>query len=231
MPLERGAAARVEVELRHARVVRKPLVDPGALEPAREHAFLGRVDHAVPREVRRRGERRSPRRPGSASGAIRRGRRNVAARSADDEDRERQAARTPAPGPASSASIRTQSAPGTVSIPASFASCRNGRISGSASAATTPIAVGGDGATRQAGGEPDDEDDEPERDEVEAVAVVEAVVAPGRARERGDDEEPGGVGRGEQRDEGACRDATPRARPQRAPRARSGATATGTTAR
>ena len=52
------------------------------------------------------------------------------------------------PGPASSASIRTQSAPGTVSMPASFASWPKGRINGSASAATTPIAVARSGRGR-----------------------------------------------------------------------------------
>ena len=113
----------------------------------------------------------------SAMRAIARGRRNVAARRPTTKIA---SARRPdaGPGPASSASIRTQSAPGTVSIPASFASCAKGRISGSTSAATTPIARRRR-AARQAGREPDDEADEPQRDEVEGVAVVEAVVAPG----------------------------------------------------
>ena len=87
-----------------------------------------------------------------------------------------------------------------MSIPASFASCRNGRIAGSTSASDDPDR-GGDERPRQAVGEPDDEDDEPERQEVEGVAVVEAVVAPRRARERRDDEEPGDVRGDEQRRE------------------------------
>ena len=61
--------------------------------------------------------------------------------------------------------------------------------------------------------EPDDEDDQPQREEVERVAVVQAVVAPRRAREGRDDEEAGGVRGEEERreggvDRGACAPST-----------------------
>ena len=56
MPLERRAAGCVDVDLRHRRVPRHTVVDPGALEAAREHEVLRRVDHALPREVRHRRE-------------------------------------------------------------------------------------------------------------------------------------------------------------------------------
>ncbi len=88
-------------------------------------------------------------------------------------------------------------------MPASFASCRNGRIAGRASARTTPIAVATSGL-REPVREPRDEHDEPERDEVERVAVVEPVVRVRRAVEGRDDEEPDGVGREEERGEGGC---------------------------
>ena len=81
---------------------------------------------------------------------------------------------------------------------------------------------GRDAGPRKAGGEPPHEGHEPQRHEVEPVAVVEPVVAPRRAREGGDDEQPRDVGRGEQADE---RGRPARARPSRrvrAPRARSG---------
>ena len=125
-----------------------------------------------------------------------RGRRNVAASSPTTKSA---SARRPeaGPGPASSASIRSQSAPGTVSIPASFASCANGRIERERQRGDGPDR-GRDERPRQAGGEPPHEADEPQRHEVEPVAVVEPVVAPRRAREGGDDEQPRDVGRGEQ---------------------------------
>ena len=69
---------------------------------------------------------------------------------------------------------------------------------------------GGNERSRQAGGEPDDEPDEPQRKEVEPVAVVKSVVAPRGARERGDDEQAGDVGGGEERNE---RRGGPRSRP------------------
>ena len=56
--------------------------------------------------------------------------------------------------------------------------------------------------SREAGREPGDENDEPQRDQVEAVAIVEPVVAPRCACEGGDHEEPRDVGRCEQRHEG-----------------------------
>ncbi len=86
---------------------------------------------------------------GNASRAIRRGRKSVAARSATTTSAR---ARRPdaGPGPASSASMRTQSAPGTVSMPASFASWEKGRIRISASVAAAPVA-----ATTRGRGRPD----------------------------------------------------------------------------
>ena len=90
---------------------------------------------------------------------------------------------------------------------------------------------GGEERSRQAGGEPDDEPDEPQREEVEAVAVVESVVAPWGARERGDDEQAGDVGGGEERDEAPPRNSIPLV-PARVRATRTiGATATGTIAR
>ena len=81
---------------------------------------------------------------------------------------------------------------------------------------------GRDARPRKAGGEPPHEGHEPQRHEVEAVAVVEPVVAPRRAREGRDDEQPRHVGRGEQADERGRRGASPPDRRARAPRARSG---------
>ena len=61
---------------------------------------------------------------------------------------------------------------------------------------------GGDERARETVREPHDEDDQPERQEVERVAVVQAVVPPRRAREGGDDEETGRIRREEERREG-----------------------------
>ena len=60
---------------------------------------------------------------------------------ADHEDARAADSPDSGPGPATCDSTQTQSAPGTVSMPASFASWRNGRIAGSTSAMPTPIAV------------------------------------------------------------------------------------------
>ena len=118
-----------DVELRHARVVREPLVDPGALEAAREDAVLGRLDQALPREgghgCEDGGDGRRERHPGNASAAA-----GASPRAARGRRARGRGGRRPARGPASSASIRTHSAPGTVSMPASFASWRKGRTSG-----------------------------------------------------------------------------------------------------
>ena len=131
--------------------------------------------------------------------ATRRGSRNVAARSATTTTPS--ASRPDAgPGPAVSASIRAQRAPGTVSIPDSVASRSNGRSRQRSTAVTTPEQHAAAGA-REAGGEPDHEDDEPEREEIEAVAIVEPLESVRRAAERRDHEKPADVGGGEQRDE------------------------------
>ena len=76
----------------------------------------------------------------------------------EHEGREQAAARTAGPGRRPATSTQTQSAPGTVSMPASFASWWKGRIAGSTSARPTPIAVA-DERARQAVREPGDEDD------------------------------------------------------------------------
>ena len=62
------------------------------------------------------------------------------------------------PGPATCASTQTQSAPGTVSMPASFASWRNGRIAGSTSASADADRRRDERAW-EAVREPDDEDE------------------------------------------------------------------------
>ena len=210
MPLERGAAARVDVELRHARVVRKRDVDPGALEPTREDEVLGGVDQPLPREVRRGGERgRHDDRERDAGDPSRQEERR--GEEDEEEDRERQAARRrPGPGQLRLDPLPERARDGV--DPRLVRELPEREDQRERERARRRRSRRRRGAARQAGGEPDDEADEPERDEVEAVAVVEAVVALGRARERGDDEEPGGVGRGEQRDEGA------RATRPRAPR-------------
>ena len=92
MPLEGGSAGCIRVDLRHSGVLRDAVVDPGALEAAREDEVLRRADHALPREVRHRGEggghRHGQRDPGDATRQEeRRG------DQAEDEDAEGEAAR------------------------------------------------------------------------------------------------------------------------------------------
>ena len=116
---------------------------------------------------------------------------------AEDEEREREAPGA-GPGPASSASIRSQSAPGNGVDPGlvrELGERQDERERQRGDRADR----GRDAGPRKAGGEPAHEGHEPQRHEVEAVAIVEPVVAPRRAREGRDDEQPRDVGRGEQR--------------------------------
>ena len=185
MPLEGGAAGRVDVELRHGRVGRHAVVDPGALEAAREHLVLGRLDHALPREVRRGGEGRGDgdgqRDPGDPTRQEeRRG------DQPDDEETEGEAAgRRPRPR-----QLRLDAHPQRAGDGVDARLVRElaeGQDQWERQRATAPIAVATSGRGRP-DVEPDDEPDEPQREEVEPVTVVEPVEAERAARERGDDE-------------------------------------------
>ena len=198
MTLEGRAAGRVHVELRHGRVGRHAVVDPGALEAAREHLVLGRLDHPLPREVRRGGERRGDgdRERDTGDPAWQEKRRR------DEPDDEKTEGETAGRRPR----------PSQLRLDAHPERARDGvdaRLVGELAEGKDQwerecddgADRGGNERSRQAGGEPDDQPDEPQRKEVEPVAVVKSVVAPRGARERGDDEQAGDVGGGEERNE------------------------------
>ena len=189
------ARARLEVELGDARVVRESLVDPRALEPAREHGVLGCVDDPLPgrssaeeQHAEHRSRQREPVSPWDE---------HCCGDERHDEEGEHDAA-------------RAQRRAGDLVRDPPPERSRHGVDPG----------LGGEVPEREEGGqderehdscrrrderpgkpvgEPAHEEDQPEREEVERVAVMEPVVAPGRAGERGDDEEPDRVRGQEQR--------------------------------
>ena len=221
---EHGQAV-IDVELRHARVLGHELVDPGPLEPTGEHGVLGRADHPVPGEHGRDANTASTAAGTSAS----RAREEHGGHEQPDHEGREQPLPESGPGPATCASTQTQSAPGTVSMPGLVRELAEREDRRQHEREPDPDR-GRDERARQAVREPDDEDDQPERQEVEGVAVVQPVVAPRRAREGGDDEEPDRI-RGEE-ERGERRLALEPARPLRRSRQRTiGATASGMTAR
>ena len=198
MPLEGGPASRVRVELRHRGVLRDPIVDPGAFEAAREDEVLRRPDHPLPREVRHGGEGgghcHGQGDPGDPPRQEERCRYEP-----EDEDAEGEATRRRP----RSRELRLDPLPQRARDgvdPRLVRKLAERQDQRERQRRDDPDR-GRDERARQAGVEPDDEADEPQREEVEPVAVVKPVEAPRAARERGDHEEPGDVRGGEQRHE------------------------------
>ena len=188
MALEGRSAGCVDVDLRHR--VRLPA--PGrrsrhARDLPRTHGPQARRACDARRSTTSLRTRPRP------QPAMRGGRRPLAGRRRSEQARRRTtpSARRPeaGPGPASSASIRTQSAPGRYRC---RLRSRAARTAGSSASVERRSGADRrcDEGSRKTQGEPHDEGHEPQRHEVEPVAVVEAVVSPRCARERCDDEQP-----------------------------------------
>ena len=186
-----GAGRGLEVELRDARIVRKALVDPRRLEPVREHGVLRARRPSAPRRSppsRRRPRRRQWERRDGAAAAGAPLRRVV---------RRRTRRATGAPRGARPGRLALEPDPERAGngVDAGLVRELPERENRGESDCQDDADRGRDERPREAVSEPRDEHDEPERDEVEGVAVVEPVVRVGRAVEGGDDEEPDGVGR------------------------------------
>ena len=183
VPLDRGATAPCRV---YSFVTRastgQRVVDPRLRSRrAREDGVFRRVDQSLPREHRRHRQHAcdddGKREPVAARAAPRHRRRERSRTRRGRSGRRRARSSPPPRSPAPRArSGRCRSPPRS----------RAGGTAGPAAARArrrAPIASSRP-RTRQAGRQPDDEDDEPERHEVEAVAVVEPVEAPRRCSRR-----------------------------------------------
>ena len=191
MPGERRrrAATAHEVELRHARVrpgARSSIHDAVERSPAKT-AFSVRVDHPLPGEDRRGCERRDD--DGAGNDPPEPARKPRDARDDREHGEGEQLPGGERPRPASASWSRAHNALGTTSTP-DVARDVAGREGSPGATSARPIPTRGrDEWPREPVREPDDEHDQPERREIEDVAVVEAVEAELRARERGRDEE------------------------------------------